>query len=359
MKISFLSLPNPRTTIDIVKEYRDLIQISLPSDEQLDRIENILEMAIYDTELNNYLYQVDTELSVEINSLENDYSNLEEFEVSEQLYIEDMEDGRDECFSQDLFSRTNKTVILKDANVNRYPLLQKKEPAIPPKETELPNNLIQFPLSKILNNQELVDKSISIANSKQKLTTNSQISPHQNCFLAHNIIPKASSVLTVGILAIVIISAFNIVNYKRGSIDKYSLPSRLFPAFFSNTSISQKTSLTNDSITEVLICNVNLGTPSKQIQDYYVLYTQLKEKVKSKELQPLEIKMLVRKLQNKAEIQQEQSEKEQKDAEKEKKQAERRKDYDIAQKWKNKASDSLAKSRQWLCLGRYVLDLSK
>lgn len=57
--------------IQIADEYRILIRLSSPSDEELERIDEILELAIFDVELSNSLNQIDEALAIEISLVEN------------------------------------------------------------------------------------------------------------------------------------------------------------------------------------------------------------------------------------------------------------------------------------------------
>ncbi|WP_146110916.1 hypothetical protein [Nostoc sp. 'Peltigera membranacea cyanobiont' N6] len=75
--------------LKLAQEYRNLMRLSSPSNEELDRIEKILELAIYDIELNDLLYLVDEQFSFEINLIENenlDYSSMNNVNFNEEYY---------------------------------------------------------------------------------------------------------------------------------------------------------------------------------------------------------------------------------------------------------------------------------
>jgi hypothetical protein len=70
----------------ITEEYRLLMGLSFPSDEQLNRIEEILQLAVTDIQIHESLSQVDEEITKEIN-----------LDVQNSFYSDD-------SFKNDLFS---------------------------------------------------------------------------------------------------------------------------------------------------------------------------------------------------------------------------------------------------------------
>ncbi len=69
----------------ITEEYSSLIKLSSPSDVELDRIEQIMELAVYDTELNNLINQVDEQYALEMNLLEDDHLDHLSIEKSKNI----------------------------------------------------------------------------------------------------------------------------------------------------------------------------------------------------------------------------------------------------------------------------------
>jgi hypothetical protein len=60
-----------RTAKEIAEEYRFLVKLESPRDDELDCIEQILELAIDDTDLSNLISQVDEEIVREMGLVEN------------------------------------------------------------------------------------------------------------------------------------------------------------------------------------------------------------------------------------------------------------------------------------------------
>ncbi|MEM7727397.1 MAG: hypothetical protein AAF208_13670 [Cyanobacteria bacterium P01_A01_bin.45] len=116
--------------------------------------------------------------------------------------------------------------------------------------------------------------------------------------------------------------------------------------------------VSNMNSTEMSICNSNKGIPDQKIKEYYASFNQLENQIETQQLQPLQVKGEVRKLQLIAEKQQRKAERNQRRAEINKEQAQMQSRYDEAQVWQVRAQTSLSESRQWLCLGRQVLNLS-
>ncbi|WP_104900292.1 hypothetical protein [Nostoc sp. 'Peltigera membranacea cyanobiont' N6] len=53
----------------LLQEYERLVMLSSPSNDELTRIEQILELAVYDTELDNLINQVDEQIASEMGLL--------------------------------------------------------------------------------------------------------------------------------------------------------------------------------------------------------------------------------------------------------------------------------------------------
>ena len=113
----------------------------------------------------------------------------------------------------------------------------------------------------------------------------------------------------------------------------------------------------NNTETETSVCNLDSNVANQDIKEYYESFKNLENQIITQQIQPLEIRNKVRKLQKEAEIEQRKAELNQKYAESQKEQAEIQHHYKEAQKLKDEANLLLSKSRQWLCFSRQALSL--
>jgi hypothetical protein len=365
---------NPKqlnATTKIVEEYRDLIRLSSPSDEQLDRIEEILESAIANTQLAEFLNKVDEKLALEINlsggELEINLSGAKlrtiHFSGHECNSNENLEVLSDHNFQpiQEFFSQNDESF---------YSSIKNTRGSKSGQQVRENSNLIKFPRSEILHSHEnslghnsgerlshnLSDnESISLKNQEQDLKTNSHISQKKKWGWRDNI--KPISYLVGGFFVLLTAPGLcNILNSIKGEVGNRYHNSSVMSSFQQDAR-DTTIELMNEREAKVSICNPDSDNVSEQMQEYYALYSKLEEDVTNQTLKPLEIKMQVQHLQKRAEIEQKQLEVEQRYAEIEKRKAEQQKSYDVAQKWKDKASNSLVQSRQWLCFSQHALTL--
>lgn len=100
LKISSHYQPK-ENVVKIAEEYCTLIRLSSPSDIELERIEEIMELAVDNTVLNNLLNQVDQKYALENNLLGDD-----DLDDSHKVSIES---NRDNYLYQDRFNIKNST----------------------------------------------------------------------------------------------------------------------------------------------------------------------------------------------------------------------------------------------------------
>lgn len=284
----------------IVEEYAKLIRLSLPSDSESNRILEIMELAVYDAELNNFINREDKKYAEENNLLE-DYYLYEEYSYNPKF---------------DEIEYNNKDGTHKSKNAN---------------------NLVLFP-SLVSTHQE-----------KKRRRFNVNIRNAIPCFVA------------AGLLSFCGITQFqNSLNHKKDTSVKYAstLQNQLYKHFSPKYARNYLLSKVNDTETEMSVCNSNNGRKNEEIKNYYVSFKQLKNQIVMKKLQSSQVKGEVRKLQVRAERQQREAERNQRYLESQKELAEVQHNYDEAQKLKDRAITALSESQQWLCLSRQALNLS-
>ena len=286
--------------VKIAEEYCNLIRLSFPSDIEFERIEEIMELAVDDTELNNLLNQVDEKYALENNLLGDDNLDDSHDDNLDDSHKVSLESNRDNYLYQDKFNQKNST-----------------------KKSDTASNIVLFP---------------PLVTSHPEKKRN---------FLKRDIRLVISSFAAVGILALVGATKLChfVSNEKTINSDREMPPPALPVSHASNTEI------------EMSICNSN-GITNQKIKEYYASFNQLENQVLKQQLPPLKAKSEARELQRLAEKQQRKAEQNQRHAEAQKKQAEKQHRYDVAQNWEAEAQTSLSESQQWLCLSRQALNLS-
>lgn len=293
----------------IVKEYGKLIRIRFPSDVENDRILEIMELAVYDPELDNLINQEDKKYAEQNNLLEDDC-----------IY--------DESSSLELEKSTHLLLIEnKNKNKDNNP------------KSNNSNNLVLFP--------DLTSRSSTHLEKRKTLKFN-----------IRNAIP---CLVTAGILTCVGIAQFcNSLHQQKETSLKYAgiFQGEIYEGFSVNNAGNYFLSNANNIDTKMSICNSNDVRTNQEIQKYYISFKQLKNQIVMNKLQPLQVKSEVQELQVRAERQQKEAEENQRYLEKQKKQAEVEHNYDEAQKLKDQAKTAFSESQQWLCLSQQVLNLS-
>jgi len=288
----------------IVEEYGKLIRLQFPSDIENDRILEIMELAVYDKELDNLINQEDKKYAEENDLIEDDY-----------FY--------NESSSLELDKSTPVPLSVIDNH-----------------KSDNSSNLVLFPHSATFCSSNL--------ENKKRL-------------LSFNIRDAIPCIVAVGILTCVGIAQFchSLNHHKDPSFKLASTFTGEFHEGFSvNYASNYFLSNANNTETEKSICNSSTGRTNEEIKQYYISFKQLKNQIVMKQLQPLEVKGEVRELQVRAERQQREAEKNQRYWEAEKELAEVQHNYDEAQRLKDQAKTALSESRQWHCLSQQALNLS-
>lgn len=344
-------------------EYRDLIRLSYPSDEELKRIEDILELAISNCRLNDHLNQMDEELALEISLLEeNDLvaNNLKPNEENSLELISRNQENLDYFEAQ--YFNLNQALFTGNLSENSCLSKDKIHTENSGQQSKGISNVLQFPGTEILDSKDLFTDGYKTFKFPESIPNNQIDLKKKKKFFNHDI-TYIYHLMAGGIFLLAMMpglcSIFNKTQlenthkYQQSYVIKSAELAPLDNA--SNTKISH----TNKNENQRAICNFDPLTSPQEMQEYYDSYLLLDEQVLSQQLQPLELKKQVKQLQKQAELRQRQLEIEQRYAELEKIQAERQKSYDVAQEWKDKAINSLEQSKKWLCLGRQVLTLSR
>jgi hypothetical protein len=294
----------------MLEEYRKLIRLPFPSSEELDRIDFILEQAQTDPKLNDALCFEDEELAVELDLSEKndlDYHKLN-FELK----------SNNEGASVIHFNGHGSS----ESSLNNLSRSEKSHPT-----------------SKELN---VTGKVVPLFPGV------TQVAKRKGGFRGYDV-KHVASFLVGGILIFAVSTCL-----KNKEPDNTQLQ---MPQHHSSVMSPELLPVGNKGETQASVCNLDLSSANQKMQEYYISYSELDKQVTSQQLQPLERKMHVKQLQKTAEIRQKQLEEAQRDAEHQKYQAELKKQFDVAQKWKDRASYSLEQSRQWLCLSKSVLHL--
>ncbi|MEL6461158.1 MAG: hypothetical protein AAFQ91_23470 [Cyanobacteria bacterium J06621_15] len=284
----------------IVEEYGKLIRIRFPSDIENDRILEIMELAVYDTELNELINQED------------------------KKYLE--ENNLDESSSVELENITNLSLIENNNQDTKAGL-------------NISSNLVLFPrLTAACSSHLEKRKSLS--------------------FNLRNAIP---CIVTAGILTCVGIVQFcNSLNQEKQTSLKYAdaLQGEFYQGFSTRYAGNYFLSNANNMETEISICNSNGSGNNREIKNYYTSFKRLKNQIVMHKLQPSQVKGEVRELQVRAERQQREAENNQRYLENQKELAEVQHNYHEARRLKDQAKTALSQSQQWLCLSRQALNLS-
>ncbi len=298
-----------------VEEYCILIRLSSPSDIELKRIEKIMELAVYDVELNNLINREDEQYATENNLLGDDYLDKESSSSLDNAYPKSLSEINNKDNSDEVKHKSKYSSQKSDST----------------------SNVVFFP--RLVNSN-----------------------PEKRKFLGFDINLNfvIYSFVAGGILACFGVAelhnSFN--NEKELSTKHYSI----FPSQFHENIAPDNTNnylLSHvDNTEEMTTCNPNNDVPSQKIKKYYESFKQLENQIEAQELQASEIKSEVRELQHLAERQQRKAEENQRYAEIKKKQAEIQHHYDKAQKLKDEAQTLFSESQQWLCLSRQALTLS-
>jgi hypothetical protein len=307
---------NKKNIFKIVEEYCKLIRLSSPSDIELERLEKIMELAVYDVELNNLINREDEQYAIENNLLGDDY-------------LDEKESSIIELDNPNFLSNTNHKDSSDEARYESENRLQKSENT---------SNVVRFPC----------------------LVTSH---PEKRKMLGFDMKLVISSFVAGGILTCFGITGLhNSFNSEKDFLLKDSITIMFFSGHGGGNFVSHNTnnySLSNVNNTdEIPVCNSNSGKPNQRIEEYYESFKQLENQIETQELQPLKLKNEVRYLQVKAERHQRQAELNQRDAEIKKQQAQMQSRYAEAEALEAKAQTLLSESQQWLCLSRQALTLS-
>lgn len=284
----------------IVEEYGKLIRIRFPSDIENDRILEIMELAVYDTELNELINQEDKKY-LEENNLD-EYSNVELDNLTNLSLIENNNQG---------------------AKV----------------ESNDSSNLVLFPRLNTLCSSHSGNRKSS----------------------SFNIRDAIPCVVAAGIFTCVGIVQFcNTLNQEKQISFKYAstTPREFYQDFSVKYAGNYFLSNANNAETQMSVCSSNGSINNQEIENYYISFTQLKNQIVREKLQPSQVKGEVRELQVRAERQQREAEKNQRYLENQKELAEVQHNYDEAQSLKDQAKTALSQSQQWLCLSKQALNLS-
>ena len=296
----------------MAEEYRKLSILPEPTEAEYERILTIMELAIDDTKLDNLINQVNEQYATENNLLRDDY--LDEKSSSEQK----------------LNDSTHLTVVEKDGLDN---VKYKNKDGVP--KSKNTNNVILFPRSVKSHSEK-----------KRKL-------------FGFDIGVAIPYLAAGGLLTFFGVAQFcNFIdNKKEPSFDYVKVPIQFHESFSVQNANNSLLSNVNNTETETSVCNLDSNVANQDIKEYYESFKNLENQIITQQIQPLEIRNKVRKLQKEAEIEQRKAELNQKYAESQKEQAEIQHHYKEAQKLKDEANLLLSKSRQWLCFSRQALSL--
>ncbi|NJN13430.1 MAG: hypothetical protein HC815_38200, partial [Richelia sp. RM1_1_1] len=243
---------NKKNIFKIVEEYRKLIRLSSPSDIELKRMEKIMELAIYDAELNNLINREDEQYATENNLLADDYFDEKEFSIIELDYPSSLskindKDNPDEVKdkSEDSFQKLENT-----SNVVLFPRLVTSHPE---KKIKILGCNIRLVISSFVAGGMLTCFGIT--------ELHNSFNSGKDFLLKHTSIP----------------SQYN-ANYLMQHKDDYSV------SHINNTE-------------EMSVCNSNSGKPNQKIEEYYAEFKKLETQIETQQLQASEIKSEVRELQ--------------------------------------------------------------
>ncbi len=296
----------------LAQEYRKLMVIQEPSEAQQKRLEEILNLAIYDRKLNSLLSFVDKQLIKEMDIVEERHSKEVKLIDNQDLFeeIANSEENGSKAITED--------------------------------------NLVVLHLPKISTQRrkrQLIRKPIKILSIVVSLV---QISIFVgNCFYEGRITLDKFSLF----------STTTILNKHQQSS---ALPSSGVPNFrYKSARTSRLIQESYSNKTKVEKCSLSRDKLSQDILQYYSSVQTLKKQAEAGTLQPRELQQKAAKLQWEAEKQQREVEKQQREAEKQQREAEKQQQNASARQWQDKAEDSLEKSKLWVCIGEKSLDLVK
>jgi hypothetical protein len=314
------------------QDYCRLIMIPDPSDEELEYIDEILQLAENYPEFGNALAHIDEQLAAEIDS-------SEEFFQTNNLH------------KQALFGMSK----LPKNWINCFCQLipTSKTSKIQPKS----NNNLVFSLSTATNAKQTEDLTGCIGQSRKLIfaailggiTTLIGVCAFRSCCFTETRMvsnQKAPFVFRQNLQ--------QLSNY--GGKIQTEL-NQLRHSHFSNNSLMDVS--VRDSDQENKSCVDNIKHLNKDVSQYYFLVKDLEKLASTQQVKLSKIQIKAKDIQLQAEKKQKQLEKQQIYAEKQQIHAEKRQQNDVAQKWQMNAVNLQLKSEQLLCIAQESLALAQ
>jgi hypothetical protein len=307
------SMQSNKNLDKLAQEYRKLMVIQEPSEAQEERLQEILNLAIYDKKLNSVLAFVDKQLTEEMDIFEEKHSK--------EITASDNHD----FFEETANSKNNGSRAFADDNLVflHFPKVSSQTRNLQPirEPVKLLSVIVSLVGASIFGACFFGDEGRVAINSFSLFGTTSSSSKHQESLVISSPEP----------------------------------PDDLYQSV--ETSVLTQESYSNK--TKVQRCRLNTNKSSQDILKYYSSVQALKQQAETKSLQPRELQREAEKLQGEAEKQQQEAEKQQREAEKQQREAEKQQQNALARQWQVKAQDSLEKSHRWFCIGQESLDLVK
>ncbi len=348
----------------IAQEYYSLVKLESPSNYALNRIEEILELAINNTDLSDLIDRVDQKIAYEMDLLVNDDLEMtNDFNSGRETPLSTL--WEHDCIEENKFSSKNQTQEDSGSNLVVLPLSQHR--VLQTQKQPINKRDIKLAMSGAAVGGALIFVGFHVFSS---CNCSSQRPTISSFFLPS----KVHVVQSVTII---------FEEKKQPATDKFTTrpsPIQMRIGQIINGYLSKKTEMTPkkiaiqpqftnlsnvplrqaDFFSSVMItsnskdgnninCNLDIQSANNNIQKYYSLViSELRNFPFSKQSRSMQLKLKAENLHQEAERQQLLAERQQHLAESQNR-------YDLARNWHKKAERSLAESLEWLCLAQESL----
>jgi hypothetical protein len=355
----------------IAQEYYSLVKLESPSNYALNRIEEILELAINNTDLSDLIDRVDQKIAYEMDLLVNDDLEMtNDFNSGRETPLSTL--WEHDCIEENKFSSKNQTQEDSGSNLVVLPLSQHR--VLQTQKQPINKRDIKLAMSGAAVGGALIFVGFHVFSS---CNCSSQRPTISSFFLPS----KVHVVQSVTII---------FEEKKQPATDKFTTrpsPIQMRIGQIINGYLSKKTEMTPkkiaiqpqftnlsnvplrqaDFFSSVMItsnskdgnninCNLDIQSANNNIQKYYSLViSELRNFPFSKQSRSMQLKLKAENLHQEAERQQLLAERQQLLAERQQHLAESQNRYDLARNWHKKAERSLAESLEWLCLAQESL----